>query len=71
MDEPTSVTPLQRKLVGELRAAYHESGLTYRQLACRSEMSTGTIERALTTGRVGVPALLRLCRVLQRSVVVK
>jgi transcriptional regulator with XRE-family HTH domain len=62
------VSPLQRQLVAELRAAYHESGLTYLEIAGLAGMGENTVWRALNGARVNVPSLLRLCEVLKREV---
>jgi hypothetical protein len=39
------MNPLQQQLVGQLRAAYYDSGLTYEQIAVRTQMSTKTVQR--------------------------
>jgi transcriptional regulator with XRE-family HTH domain len=62
------MSPLQLRLVAELRLAYRESGLTYLQIAARAEMGPNTVQRALNGGRVTVPSLLRLCYVLDREI---
>lgn len=62
------MSPLQSRLVAELRAAYYESGLTYLQIAARAEMGPNTVARALNGGRINVPSLLRLCYVLDREI---
>jgi predicted transcriptional regulator len=62
------MSPIQRDLVGELRMAYHESGLTPQQIAIRAEMSRMTVYRALNGDPINTATLLRLCQVLKREV---
>jgi transcriptional regulator with XRE-family HTH domain len=62
------MSPIQRDLVGELRMAYHESGLTYQQIAIRGGMSNNTVYRALNGAPINTATLLRLCQVLKREI---
>ncbi len=62
--------PEAARLVADLRRAVADSRLSYRQLSARTELSTGTIERALSSARINVPTLLRLCSTLDRAVVI-
>lgn len=64
------MSPLQRQLVGQLRSAYYDSGLTYLQISVRAEMAESTVVRALNYGRVGVVTLMRLCAVLNHHVAI-
>ncbi len=63
------MSPVERQLVAELRSAYHESGLTYVQIAARAEMGPATVYRTLN-GRQKVQwaSFVRLCEALGRRV---
>ncbi len=60
----------QRQLVGELRLAYYESGLTYAQIAARAEVDPDTVYRALNGERILVATLVRLCHALDRAIII-
>lgn len=62
------MSPLQQPLVAQLRSAYHESGLTYEQIAARAEVTPQTVCRALNGRPVTTVTLLRLCHVLKRTI---
>jgi transcriptional regulator with XRE-family HTH domain len=52
----------------QLRAAYHESGMTYEQLAGLADVSVGVVQRALSGKPINTSSLLRLCEALKRRV---
>lgn len=62
------MTPLHQQLVGQLRAAYYDSGLTYEQIAERTSMSTKTVQRALNGRQINTITLFRLCAVFKRQI---
>jgi len=49
----------------QLRAAYHESGLSYEQIAGLAGCSTGAVFRALNDGKITPVTLLRICDALR------
>jgi transcriptional regulator with XRE-family HTH domain len=52
----------------QLRAAYHDSGLTYEQLSGLADVSVDVVRRALHGKNINTASLLRLCEALNRRV---